>query len=63
MLRSILLSFLVSVLMLGAFAVISEEYRTTTQSNLANPVRAAIAVAPMGETLRESSQQAFSRTE
>lgn len=63
MLRSILLSFLVSVLMLGAFAVISEEYRTTTQSNLANPVRAAMAVAPMGETLRESSQQAFSHTD
>jgi hypothetical protein len=55
--RSILLSFLVSILILSAFAVISQEYRTTTQSNLANPVRAAIAVVPMGETLRESSQQ------
>lgn len=62
MARSILLSFFVSVLILSVFAIISQEYRVTTQSDLASPVRAAIAVAPMGETLRESSQQAFGRT-
>jgi|688.fasta_scaffold382040_2 hypothetical protein len=60
--RSILLSLLVSLLLLGAFTIVSQEYRTTTQSHLAHPVRAAIAVAPMGETLHESSQQAFGRT-
>jgi hypothetical protein len=53
---------LVSLLLLGAFTIVSHEYRTTTQSHLAHPVRAAIAVAPMGETLHESSQQAFGRT-
>lgn len=54
--RSLLFSVLISLLLLVVFTVVSQEYRTATQSALAHPVRAAIAVAPMGETWHESSR-------
>ena len=39
--RSVLLSLLISVLILSAFTLISQEYRSTMQHTLAQPITAA----------------------
>lgn len=41
--RSVLLSLLISILILGMFTLISQEYRSTMQHTLTQPVIAASA--------------------
>lgn len=57
MLRSVLLSLLISVFILGAFTLISQEYRSTMQQTLAQPVTAASTDTATGVSLHKSTVQ------
>ena len=57
--RSILLSLIVSVLILGIFTLISQEYRSSMQHAFDEPVTAAASTAPAAsdESLHKSAVQ------